>query len=106
MPGVAVGPPIVVTAGIHSDQGAAQPRLAVAANGDFVVTWEVFRTRGFIVLERRYDHAGQPETKKPVRLTSLGVLGPDVAMDEGENILFIWQNGVFNDPIVARAIGN
>jgi hypothetical protein len=104
--GVAVGPPILVTAGIPNDQGAAQPRLAVAANGDFVVTWEVFRRWGFIVLERRYDHAGQPETKKPVRLSSLGVLGPDVAMDKRENILFIWQNGALDGPIVARAIGN
>jgi len=106
--GVAVGTAILVTTGIPSDQGAAQPRLAVAANGDFVVTWALYRSAGFsfIVLERRYDHAGQPETKKPVRLSSLGVLGPDVAMDKRENILFIWQNGDLDGPIVARAIGN
>ena len=74
-----------------------EPDVAIAANGDFVVAWDSFRSAttpsGWTVQTRRFDRRGTPLDASDVQANSdsLGFRGlPQVTMDAEGNFVVVW----------------
>lgn len=89
-----VGGPLIR---VSSTPGGASPEVAVAANGDFVVTWQAgseYQGPTPKVWYRLYRADGKPKGKAQRVSGSLaGELGPKVALGEDGRFVIVWTGG-------------
>jgi hypothetical protein len=86
---------------VSSTPGGAPPQVAVAANGDFVVTWQAgFEYEGPIpkVWYRLYRADGTAKGKaQRVSGSAAGELGPAIALGEDGRFVIVWTGGNSED---------
>ena len=92
--GVPVGGDFRVDGALPMTLGAAAPRIASRANGEFLVVWSFSDTNSLTAVDaRRLDRQGVP-LGAPFRIAeaigSEGVGGPDVAVDAANRFVVVW----------------
>ena len=81
---------------VEANDKQLEPRVAVDANGNFVVTWSCFLKdgSGYGVYARRFNAAGTPRDANEFRVnqvTKHWQVTPDVGMDDAGNFVITWS---------------
>lgn len=95
---------LVNTNNTRTSRSANQPKIAVTSEGNFVITWRDNRyeyqpNQGLsLIYARRYHYSG--EVLGPAFLvnelvpeTFVSYSDPDIAFDQNDNIIFVWNDG-------------
>src|SRR5688572_16819581 len=89
---------------VSSTPGGSRPEVAVAASGDFVVTWQTgseFQGPAPKVWYRLYRADGKPKGKaQRVSGSPAGELRPAVALGEDGRFVIVWTGGNASDTSV------